>query len=51
MNGAKNSFELENKADSRKMKEPFFLMVVTSSGYAHKRDDGTLVVPIGCLKN
>lgn len=34
------------------MKNPAFLMVLTSTGkYAYKREDGVLVVPIGCLKN
>jgi Predicted ATPase (AAA+ superfamily) len=49
--GAKNLLKLKNKIDLGKMKEPSFLMVITSSGYAYKRDDGVFVVPIGCLKN
>ncbi|MCD8307876.1 MAG: DUF4143 domain-containing protein [Clostridia bacterium] len=27
-----------------------FLMIITGSGYAYRRPDGVLVVPIGCLK-
>lgn len=31
------------------MKKPSFLMVLTAtSKYAYKREDGVLVVPIGC---
>jgi hypothetical protein len=26
-------------------------MIVTGTGYAYKRKDGVIVVPIGCLKN
>lgn len=33
------------------MPEPSFKMVLTVEGeYAYQRDDGVLVVPIGCLK-
>ena len=37
---------------SKKMKKPSFLMVLTATGkYAHKREDGVYVVPIGSLKD
>lgn len=50
--GAANLLKLKNKIDSSKMKEPAFLMVLIGVGkYAYKREDGVLVVPIGCLKN
>lgn len=50
--GAVNLLKLRNKIDTVKMKEPAFLMVLTGVGqYAYKREDGILVVPIGCLKN
>ena len=50
--GANNLLKLNNKLDVSKMKNPSFLMVVTSTGdYAYKRKDGVYVVPIGCLKN
>jgi len=26
-------------------------MVITATGFAHKREDGVFVVPIGCLRN
>src|SRR5574344_1415999 len=42
---------LANKIDTRKMKAPSFLMVLTAVGkYAFRREDGVYVVPIGCLK-
>ncbi|QTQ13042.1 ATP-binding protein [Treponema parvum] len=50
--GAENLKKLGSKIDTSKMKEPSFLMVLTGIGrYAYKREDGVLVVPIGCLKN
>ncbi|MBR6220266.1 MAG: AAA family ATPase, partial [Clostridia bacterium] len=40
-----------SKLDTGKMKSPSFLMVLTAtSPYAYRREDGVLVVPIGCLK-
>ena len=50
--GVKTLNALANKIDTSKMKEPAFKMVLTGTGdYAYKREDGILVVPIGCLKN
>ena len=50
--GAENLKKLAEKIDTTKMKDPSFLMVLTGIGqYAYKREDGVLVVPIGCLKN
>jgi Predicted ATPase (AAA+ superfamily) len=50
--GASNLLKLKNKIDTTKMKAPSFLMVLVGVGkYAYRRDDGVLVVPIGCLKN
>lgn len=50
--GARNLLKLKNKLDTSKMKEPSFLMVLIGVGkYAYRREDGVLVVPIGCLKN
>jgi len=48
---AENLIRLRNKVDEDKMREPSFLMVIVSSGYAYRRKDGVLVVPIGCLKD
>ena len=50
--GAENLMKLKNKIDTKKMKEPSFLMVLTATGkYAYQREDGVYIVPIGCLKN
>ena len=50
--GAENLKKLAGKIDTTKMKPPSFLMVLTGVGqYAYKREDGVLVVPIGCLRN
>lgn len=44
------TLKLVDKIDVGKMSAPSFLMVLTASGeYAFRRDDGVLVVPIGCL--
>lgn len=43
--------ELARKVNEEKMGQPSFLMVLTGGEYAYRRDDGVLVVPIGCLKN
>ena len=44
--------DLVDKIDTTKMKKPSFLMVLTAVGqYAYKREDGVLIVPIGCLKD
>ena len=50
--GAKTMKDLKNKIDTKKMKEPSFLMVLTGTGnYAYQRPDGVYVVPIGCLRD
>lgn len=50
--GAANLLKLKNKIDVSKMKASAFLMVLIGVGkYAYRREDGVLVVPIGCLKN
>jgi len=46
--GAKNLLKL--KADIASPKGPSFLMVVTATGAAYRREDGIYVVPINCLK-
>ena len=42
---------LRDKVDANKMKAPSFLMVLTGTEYAYKREDDVLIVPIGCLKD
>lgn len=50
--GSESLLKLKNKIDTDKMKNPSFLLVLTGAGkYSYKREDGVLVVPIGCLKN
>lgn len=48
---AKNLIKLKGKIDESKMRKPSFLMVITGGQAAYKRDDGVLVIPIGCLKD
>lgn len=50
--GAENLKSMYKKIDTKKMKNPSFLMVLTATGkYAYKREDGVYIVPIGCLKD
>ncbi len=39
------------KVNTEKMKEPSFLMILTGTEIAYRRNDGVFVVPIGCLKD
>jgi uncharacterized protein len=48
---AQNLLALEAKIDEDKMGQASFLMVITGGQYAYRRNDGVLVVPIGCLKD
>ncbi len=48
---AENLLELAAKVNTTKMKKPSFLMILTATEFAYRRNDGVLVVPIGCLKN
>lgn len=49
--GAKALTALTADIDTTRMKSPSFMMVLTGIGdFAYQRDDGVLVVPIGCLK-
>jgi len=48
---AEHLIQLKNKVNTDKMREPSFLMILTGTELAYKRDDGVLVVPIGCLKD
>ncbi len=49
--GAKTLNTLKTKIEKAHKNPPSFLMVITATGFAHKREDGVFVVPIGCLKN
>lgn len=48
---AKNLKALRDKIDLDKMREPSFLMVLTATDFAYRREDGVQIVPIGCLKD
>lgn len=43
--------ELKEKVNTKKMRKPSFLMILTGSEIAYRRDDGVYVVPVGCLKD
>lgn len=50
--GASTLQALASKIDHEKMGKPAFLMVLTAVGdFAYQREDGVLVVPIGCLRD
>ena len=48
---AENLKALVNAVNIEKMREPSFLMVLTGTDLAYRRDDGVYIVPIGCLKD
>ena len=48
---ADNLKKLLEKIDHEKTGEPAFLMVLTATGFAYRREDGVYIVPIGCLKD
>ena len=47
--GAKHLIRLANRVDQERMGAPSFMMVLTSTPTAYRRDDGVLVVPLACL--
>ena len=50
--GAANLLKLKERIDSEKMNDPAFMMVLCGvAPFAYKRNDGVMVVPIGCLRN
>jgi uncharacterized protein len=49
--GAKHLLKLRDDIDTAKAKAPSFLMIVTTTPYAYRREDGVYVVPLGCLKD
>ncbi|MCL2147985.1 MAG: DUF4143 domain-containing protein [Methanomassiliicoccaceae archaeon] len=49
--GAESLKRLRDKVDTDRMSQPSFLMVLTATEYAYRREDGVLVVPIGCLRD
>ena len=49
--GAEHLKKLAANIDSTKTPPPSFLMVLTGDVFAYRREDGVLVVPIGCLRD
>lgn len=47
---ARHLLQLKGSVDTKDMREPSFLMVVTGTEFAYTRPDGVHVVPLGCLK-
>ncbi len=48
---ANNLIAFKNTVDLEQMNKPSFLMVLTATEYAYRRQDGVYVVPLGTLKN
>ena len=48
---ARNLIRLKNNIDTDRMRPPSFLMILTASEYAYRRNDGVYMVPVGCLKD
>lgn len=48
---AANLKKLVQRVNVDKMREPSFLMILTATEYAYKREDGIYVVPLGCLRH
>lgn len=48
---AEHLIELKEKVDADKMRKPSFLMILTCTEIAYRRNDGVFIVPVGCLKN
>jgi predicted AAA+ superfamily ATPase len=49
--GAKNLMKLKEKVDTDKMGKPSFMMILTATDRAYRRNDGIYIVPVGCLKD
>ena len=47
--GAKSLLSIRDDIDEEKMGSPSFLMVVTGTPYAYRREDGVIVAPLGTL--
>lgn len=49
--GARNLTRLRTLLIDNGFEPPTFMMVLTGGQFAYEREDGVLVVPIGCLRN
>lgn len=47
---AENLRKFVNRVNTEKMREPAFLMILSATEFAYRREDGIYVVPLGCLK-
>lgn len=47
---AENLRKFVNRVNTEKMREPSFLMILSATEFAYRREDGIYVVPLGCLK-
>jgi predicted AAA+ superfamily ATPase len=48
---AKNLHKLNDLMIEKKKRPATFLAILTGTKYAYKREDGVLIIPIGCLKD
>lgn len=48
---ANNLIKFSNMIDTDNENKPAFLMVLTATKYAYRREDGVYVVPLACLKS
>lgn len=48
---ARNLIRLRENIDTAHMHAPSFLLIITGTEYAYRRNDGIFVVPLGCLKH
>jgi len=48
---ANNLLRLADNIDTSRMKAPAFMMILTGTEFAYKREDGVYVIPIGCLRD
>lgn len=48
---AENLRKFSEIIDHKKMNKPSFLMILTGTKLGYEREDGVLIVPVGCLKD
>ena len=47
--GAASLLKLARKVDASVIEAPAFCAVITTGGYAYRRENGVLVLPITCM--
>ena len=50
LEAAINLIKLAKNVNTKKMQKPSFLMILTATELAYKRNDGVYIIPLGCLK-